>query len=32
MQVHIIGYNTKPDPCMNNVTDEQHALADMEHG
>jgi hypothetical protein len=31
MQVHIIGYGTKPDPCMHNVT-EQQALADMKHG
>jgi hypothetical protein len=23
---------TKPDPCMHNVTDEENALADMEHG
>jgi hypothetical protein len=27
----MIGYGTKPDPCMHNVTD-QHALVDMKYG
>jgi hypothetical protein len=31
IQVHIIGYGTKPDPYMHNVT-EQHALVDMKYG
>jgi hypothetical protein len=31
IQVHIIRYVTKPDPCMHNVT-KQHGLIDMKHG
>jgi hypothetical protein len=30
IQVHIIGYGTKPHPRMHNVT-EQHMLVDMKY-